>query len=385
MTLFEHSTRTRVVDAVGAVDSLGSLARDLGARRVLLVTSPAVAEAGHAERGRRSLEVADLVTDVFADTAENPSSEDVERCAQRARAFEPDLWVGLGGGSAIDTAKGANFLVSCGGTMRDYAGRATAPRPLLPLIAVPTTAGTGTEVQSFALIGDPETKQKMACGDPSAAPRVAVLDASLTLTQPRFVAACTGLDAIGHAVETAVCNVKSEASLRFSLTAFELAAEAFPRVLDEPSDLGARARMLRAAALAGLAIENSMLGAAHSMANPLTARRGLPHGQAVGTALPHVVRFNCADDGARATYAELARAAGWADADTPEAEAAERLAAGLAELLRRAGMPAELGACGVRRDDCGALAAEAARQWTAQFNPRRVRAPELAELYAAAL
>ena len=385
MSLFEQSTRTRVIDASGSVERLGALAAELGCRRAFVVTSPAVAAAGHAERGLRSLAAAGIATELFSATVENPSSDDVGHCLDAARAFEPDLWVGLGGGSAIDTAKGANFLLCCGGEMRDYLGHDKATTPLLPMIAVPTTAGTGTEVQSFALIGDPVTKQKMACGDPSAAPRVALLDAELTLTQPPFVTACTGLDAIGHAVETAVTAGRNESSDAFSTEAFTLAAEAFPRVLSDPADLEARARMLRAAALAGLAIEHSMLGAAHSMANPLTARFGLPHGQAVGTALPTVVRFNANDERARARYADLARAAGLVQGGDPDERAVEALAAELERFVTLAGLPVGLGASGIQASDCAALAEEAARQWTAQFNPRPVEAPQFDELFRVAV
>src|SRR3984885_5294915 len=148
----------------------------------------------------------------------------------------------------------------------------------------------------------------MACGDPKAAARVAILDPALTLSQPRRVAACTGIDAITHAVETAVTRKRSALSLMYSHAAFKLAAGSFPMVLKQPDDLEARGRMLLGAALAGTAIENSMLGAAHAAANPLTAHFGLVHGQAVGMMLPWVVRFNGRDPAARQAYAELASA-----------------------------------------------------------------------------
>lgn len=385
MSLFEHSTRTRVVDAVGGIERLGELAAELGARRAFVVTSPAVAAAGHAAAGARSLAASGLAVESFDATAENPTSDDVDVCLRAARAFAPDLFVGIGGGSAIDTAKGVNFLLCCGGEMRDYRGRDRATAALLPLIAVPTTAGTGTEVQSFALIGDPETKQKMACGDPTAAPRFALLDARLTLTQPAFVTACTGLDAIGHAVETAVTRARTELSSRYSTAAFTVAVGAFPTVLAEPANLDARADMLRAAALAGLAIEHSMLGAAHAMANPLTARFGVVHGQAVGTALPRVVRFNAQAADARAAYARLARAARVAAADSSDDEATERLVSTLEGFVRAAGLPLSLGDSGVGAADCAALAEEAAGQWTAQFNPRPVQRAEFEALFEAAV
>jgi alcohol dehydrogenase len=324
--------------------------------------------------------------------AENPSSGDVARAAAVAEAFRPDVYVAVGGGSAIDTAKGANFVEVCGGRMEDYRGHDTATAPLRPLIAVPTTAGTGSEVQSFALVGDGETGAKMACGDPSAAPRVALLDPELTLTMPRKVTAMTGLDTLAHAVESAVARPRNPStdgrSRAYGVAAFALVSAGLPRVLEAPGDVLARASMMRASALAGLAIEHAMLGVAHSMANPLTRRHGVPHGLAVGVTLPHVVRFNAADDSGGAgstlgTYAELAAAAGLAgDGDRALAEA---LADRCAELLELAGLGTTLGALGVSAADVPGLAAEANEQWTARFNPRGVEVSDFQALLGAAL
>ena len=181
---------------------------------------------------------------------------------------------------------------------------------LLPLIAIPTTSGTGSECQSFALISNEVTHQKMACGDPKAAARVAILDPLLTVSQPARVTACTGVDALAHALETAVTKKRTALSALFSRESFRLCMSGIERVLQDPSDLDARANMLLGSAFAGTAIENSMLGAAHSAANPLTARFGIPHGQAVGMMLPAIVRFNSEWPEARAFYLEHAAAAG---------------------------------------------------------------------------
>ena len=209
---------------------------------------------------------------IFDEVKENPTTREVDQCLEVARAVRPQLIIGLGGGSSMDTAKGCNFVLTNGGRMQDYWGVGKATKPMLPLIAVPTTAGTGSECQSFALIADEKTHQKMACGDPKAAPRVAILDPLLTVTQPRQVAACTGIDAIAHAVETAVTKKRNELSWLYSREAFRLMTANFDCVFEQPDNLEARAAMQLGAAYAGTAIENSMLGAAHSAANPLTAR-----------------------------------------------------------------------------------------------------------------
>ena len=374
---FDFQPRTRLVFGVHSVEQLGDLVRESGAGKVLLVTDPAVSEAGHADRARRALELADLNVVVFDRAKENPTTLDVNECVNFARKEGVDAIVGLGGGSSMDTAKGCNFLLTNGGKMQDYWGYGKAKKPMLPLIAVPTTAGTGSELQSYALIADEKTHQKMACGDPKAAATVAVLDPSLTLSQPRTVTANTGMDALVHSVETAVTRRRNALSWLYSREAFRLILDGLPRVLELPDDLEARAQMQLGAAYSGMAIELSMLGAAHSAANPLTARFGVVHGQAVGMMLPHVVRFNAESPRTAEIYRDLTAHAGMAE------NGAAALATRLEELLQAADMPSS--PAGVTPDEVPKLAEEAARQWTAQFNPRAVTAADFASFYQAAL
>jgi len=355
---FDWQATTRIVFGVNSVERVGELVRELGGTKVLLVTDPGIVAAGHAARVRELLPNAMLYDRVRA----NPTTRDVEECAGFARSTGLDFLVAIGGGSSMDTAKGANFLLTNGGRMQDYWGIGKATKPMLPLIAIPTTAGTGSECQSFALIADEQTHQKMACGDPKAAARVAILDPTLTLTQPRQVTACTGLDAVAHAVETWATTRRTELSAMFSREAFRLTRANLTRVLDDPFNLAARSAMQLGAAFGGVAIENSMLGAAHSAANPLTAHFGIVHGQAVGMMLPHVVRFNAA---AGSSYDEL----------SPD------LATRLDELLAATQLPSRLSACGVPPSAIPMLAEEAARQWTAQFNPRQVAVADFVKLY----
>jgi alcohol dehydrogenase len=224
----------------------------------------------------------------------------------------------------------------------------------------------------------------MACLDPKCAARVAILDPELTISQPPRVTACTGIDAIAHAVETAVTTKRNELSQKLSTEAFKLCLNAFPLVMQSPADLDARAQMQLGAAYAGAAIENSMLGAAHAAANPLTAHFGIVHGHAVGLMLPHVVRFNAEDVAARSLYAQLGAAAGISNASTSTAEAVESLARRLEALLGFARLPARLSKCGVDQSQLTSLAAEAAKQWTAGFNPRPIGAEDFTRLYETA-
>jgi alcohol dehydrogenase len=383
-TGFDFQPRTRVIFGVGALDRIGEVASALGTQ-ALLVTDPGIVAAGHLDRARRALNASGVNVAIFDAVKENPTTREVDQCVEAARAIRPQLIIGLGGGSSMDTAKGCNFLLTNGGRMRDYWGVGKANKPMLPLIAVPTTAGTGSECQSFALIADEKTHQKMACGDPKAAPSVAILDPLLTLTQPRSVAACTGIDAFAHAVETAVTKKRNELSWLYSREAFRLTISNLEHVLQRGDNLESRAAMQLGAAYAGTAIENSMLGAAHSAANPLTAHFGIIHGQAVGMMLPHVVRFNAQQPESAAIYAQLARSADLAAGSARAEQAVEALIAEIHSLLRVAQMPPSLSALNITRDEVAKLAAEAAGQWTAQFNPRPITASDFETIYAAAL
>jgi len=380
-TEFDFAPRTRIVFGVGSLDRLGELTREYGGRRVLLVTDAGIVRAGHAARAESSLraEGVDVVT--FDRVIENPGAAVVDECVAVARDAGVDLLVGLGGGSSMDTAKGCNFVLTGGGRMEDYWGVGKATRPMLPLIAVPTTTGTGSECQSFALISHPQTHVKMACGDPKAAAKVALLDPQLAVSQPRRVAVCAGIDALSHAVETAVCRRRNPISMMFSKEAFRLCARAFPRVLAEPENLSALGDMLLGAAWAGTAIENSMLGAAHAAANPLTRRYGLPHGLAVGLMLPAVIRFNGADPKTRRIYGDLIRHSGLAEEAGDSDFMTEALAAHIEKAFQLAGMPSALESTAIADGDVELLAEEAAAQWTAGFNPRAVAMDEFRVIY----
>jgi alcohol dehydrogenase class IV len=381
---FEIVLHTRVVIGAGTLNQLGELARLRAASRVLLVTDPGIVAAGHVDRAQGLLEAAGIEVTRFDEVRENPTTVDVDRCLEVAKACKPDLFIPVGGGSSLDTAKGADFLYTNGGRMEDYWGLGKAGKRLLPLIAVPTTAGTGSETQSYALIAREEDHQKMACGSPSAAPIASILDPELTATLPRQVAAYTGLDALTHSVEAAVSLKRGRISSIFAGKAFRLAERHLEGALAPTPSLEDREGMLVAATWAGLAIEHSMLGAAHACGNPLTAHFGLVHGHAVATMLPAVVRFNGEDPQAAEQYQRLALLANLCPADAPASVAVEALACRIEALLRTADAPSLAGS-----DVAGAavpdLASEAARQWTAQFNPRPVGEAELSRLYLATL
>ncbi len=359
---FDFTLRTRVVFGPGILERLGGIAAGLGWRRALLVADQGVVDAGHVSRAAAHLREAGLIVSFFHDFDANPNSRMVEAGRQLARGV--DGLVALGGGSSLDCAKGIGFLAAGGGSMRDYRGYGKARGTLLPSIGIPTTAGTGSEAQSYAIISDADTHEKMACGDPQAAFRVAILDPQLTVSAPRGVTAVAGFDALSHAVESYVTTKRSAVSLPFAREAWRLLQPHYARVLETPDDLDARAAMLLGAHYAGMAIEQSMLGAAHACANPLTATYGTTHGHAIAVMLPHIVRWNAAAVGD--AYAELMREAGQAVAS---AEAGLALAALLDELAARGALPRTLRDLGASRSDLDTLSTAAATQWTGTFNP----------------
>jgi alcohol dehydrogenase len=378
MTSFDFSSRTRVVFGLGSFARLGSLARELRFTRTLVVADAGVIRAGHVAYAERLLADAGIEATVFRDFDVNPDSAMIEAGRTVAEPLQVDSIIGLGGGSSLDCAKGINFLLTNGGTMADYRGYGKAARPLLPMIGVPTTAGTGSEAQSYAVIADARTRKKMACGAPSAAARIVLLDPELTLTTPRQVTATAGFDAIAHAVETAVTVKRTPMSEMFSCEAWRLLTEGFERVLLHPADLGARSAMLLGAFFAGMAIEQSMLGAAHACANPLTARYNMTHGLALAILLPHVVRWNATVASER--YGALAGSS----RGSHDQQAPETLARRLEDMARAAGLAMRLSDADIDESALPHLAAQAAEQWTGTFNPRPLDAGGALEIYRAA-
>ncbi|MGJ8697061.1 MAG: iron-containing alcohol dehydrogenase [Verrucomicrobiaceae bacterium] len=327
--------------------------------RALIVTDGGIVAAGHVARAEALL--SEVV--VYDRVHENPTESDVAACADFAREVKPDVIIGLGGGSSMDTAKGTLFLLSGGGRMSDYQGHGKAKGEMLPFIAIPTTAGTGSECQSYAVLSRDGSHEKMACGDVRALAKVVILDAELTESMPLKVARLTALDALSHALESAVCTKATPESREVSIAAFRKIEPVIEAVLRGEATTEQRGDMLQGAALAGQAIEASMLGAGHAMANPLTAHFGVVHGRAVLTMLPAVMRWNAEVVGD--VYGGLRdELISWV------------------EHLREV---AELAPVRVEAEMIPVLAKEAMKQWTGQFNPRTLSEEDFVSVYRHAL
>ena len=376
MQSFDFKPSIRVVFGEGKIDLLGGLAKDLRGSFALLVSDPGVS--GATDKAVDSLKKAKLDVVVFNDVFPNPTDAHVQHGTAFARQYEDlNLIVGLGGGSTLDCAKGINFLLTNGGVMKDYWGFGKATKPMLPSIGVPTTAGTGSEAQSYALITQHETHLKMACGDEKARFRTVILDPGLTETVPEKVGAATGIDAISHAVESYVTTKRNYISQMLAKKAWYLLSKNFEFSLREDASTESRGEMLLGAHLAGMAIESSMLGAAHACANPLTSRYGVTHGVAVGLMLPHVIDFN--SHVVERLYHELLITSG--SHVLKQGGAEENLVKQIERLRTVANLPDKLRDCRIDRQDLPQLAKEASRQWTGKFNPRPINETELLKLY----
>ena len=367
MVPFDFHPRTRVVFGRGSIARAGQLARELGFHRTLLVADAGVV-AGRTRRDgpARARSRRRSPSSPSPASARTPTARwsRPARASPRRSASTPSS--AIGGGSSLDCAKGINFLLTNGGAMADYRGYGKAATPLLPMIGIPTTAGTGSEAQSYAVISDAATHMKMACGDPSAAFRIAILDPELTADRaaPRHRDGrlrrhrARGRDRRDDAADAAVGHVFAPG--------LAPALDAFERVLLHPGDCEARSAMMLGAHFAGMAIEQSMLGAAHACANPLTARFDItarPRPRDPPAARRPLERATPARDRYAALLGSPRRRA-------RDDDAAETLAQRLEDFARAGGLPTRLSRHGVRRTPCPNWPSLAAQQWTGTFNPR---------------
>lgn len=378
MDSFDLQMNFRVVFKDQAQELTAGILDQSGAHRVLLVTDAGIQGAGLDQAYRAALEAKGMRVAVFSKVEPNPTTANVEAGLALAREFGPQALLGIGGGSVLDCAKGINILLKRGGKMADYAGPQQDGAALLPLVAAPTTAGTGSEVSPFLLISDSRTHAKIVCKDWQAIPKVAILDPSLSLTLPPRATLYAGLDALVHGLESYVAKGSQPYTQALALKSIGLVHQNLPKVMATPSDVEARGNMLLASNLAGMAFALSYLGLSHSLANALTKMRGTPHGLAVGMMLPAVIRFNAPAVGA--DYAHIARYLLGPDCPAQQQEACLALADSLERMARSLGMPRSLAELGFQASQIPELVEEAMRQATLKSNPRQPTTQDLTAL-----
>lgn len=368
----------------GAVQQLPALLREFGLSHPLVVTDPWIVSSGMIDRVLAPLAEAGIAARTFSDTVADPTDTVVAAGVALLHEGSVDCLIGFGGGSPMDTAKAMAILAAAapGQAMRDFKVPASADRAALPVICIPTTGGTGSEATRFTVITDTANDEKMLIAGLGALPLAAVVDYELTFSVPPRITADTGIDSLTHALEAFVSRRATPLSDLYARAAMPLIARNLRTAFAEPRNAEARAGMMQGATLAGLAFSNSSVALVHGMSRPLGARFHVPHGLSNAMLLPAVTAFGL--QAGRARYAEAARIMGLAAAETPEAEAADRLLVELRTLNAELGVP-DPRQFGIGQAEWEAalptMAAQALASGSPANNPRVPDAAEIVALY----
>lgn len=365
----------------GVLDRLPEILKSRNRARVFVVTDPGVRHAGLLDTVLEHLRGLDHA--VYDEVRADSGSELIEEATRRAKDFAADAVLGLGGGSSMDTAKAVALMTVAENPLRSYLGLGNVRDRPLPMIAVPTTAGTGSEVTLWSVFTDDESGIKVAIGSTLLYPETALCDPELTLDLPPALTASTGMDALAHAVECYTNNACQPISGALALEAITLIGRHLRGAVHDGQDRLARYRMLLASTMAGIAMNSTRLGLTHALAMPLGSRpNNIAHGVANAITLPHVMRFNCEAEAER--YASVAAALGeppggsLTDAARAAAEAVHQLAVDV-------GIPAGLTAVGFQKDTIPSVVTEAMKSGNVAVNPRPARPDDLEQILLAAL
>lgn len=357
----------------GARNLAGRYAANLGALKVLLVTDPGVINAGWTADVISSLKRAGLACVVFSDVTPNPRDRQVMTGAEVYRRAGCNAIVAVGGGSAIDCAKGIGIVSSNIRDILAFEGVDEVPVPCPPLICIPTTAGSSADLSQFAIINDTKRKVKIAIISKTVVPDLALLDPETTASMDNYLTACTGMDALVHAIEAYVSNAHSPITDLHALEAVRLVSGNLEQVLKRPADMELRYRLMLGSMHAGLAFSNASLGAVHAMAHSLGGLLDLAHGEANAILLSHVIDYNF--DSAPERYRIIGQAMGVADGSP------QSVAGAAARLKVAVGITAALSEKGLTRNDIPKLAQNALRDACMATNPRRPTQREIEEIY----
>lgn len=333
-------SRPTVLDGVGSAERLCQMIVQMEFKRVTLITDEVLLELGLCDPLKACLEDAGIAVDVFSGVVPDPPFEVVEAGAAQMRSHRTDAVLAVGGGSTLDAAKAMSIAVTNTKAIRDMAGLLRVRQVGLPLFAVPTTAGTGSEVTAVTVVSDAQAKQKRVYIDPKLVPFAAALDASLMTGIPKHITAPTGMDALTHAVEAFISDWANDETRRYSISATKMVFSNLKRAYDDGSDLEARGAMALASHFAGLAFGRAGVGYVHAISHQLGARYHVPHGLGNAVVLPRVLRFS--EDVARDRLAILGRAIGVADASASDESASFAFIEAVEALKESVGIPRHL-------------------------------------------
>lgn len=369
----------RIVFGPGSVEALGEEIRRLGGGRVLVVTDPGLKKAGVVDQVTSVLEKAKLEFSVFADVEPDPKIEVALACTAAAKSIGPDTIVGLGGGSSLDIAKVTSVMITNDGPIEKYFGMELVPKPGVPLILIPTTAGTGSEMTSICVLSDTKNQVKKGIVSEHMYARTALLDPRLTVALPPRVTAMTGMDALVHAIESFVGRLGTVFTDTLNLKAIQLVAANLRSAYAQGENLEARENMLYASAMAGMAFSNTQTGLAHAIALAIGGRHHLPHGLLTAFIIPWVMEYNLIANPAK--FVQIAEAFGEKTDALPQIEAARLSVKAVKSLLDDVGISYKLRDYGVPREQFAEIARDTAgAQRFMRNNPRAVTEADVIHL-----
>ena len=381
MNAFTFSVPQDVIVGSGSAEKLGEAAKKLGGTHALIISGPHLTKMGHVKHCADLLAAAGIASDAFTETEGNPSTETVAKAAEMYKSCGADFLVAFGGGSPMDVAKAVAVVAKFGGKITDYEGAGTVPGEPVPLIALPTTAGTGSEVTAAAVITDHSRNYKLTVFDAKLIPKAAILDPDFLTTAPAGIAAACGIDAMVHAIEAYISRAASPFSDAMAEKALELIGKNLRRYVANRTDLEAASGLLTGSLFAGIAFSWARLGDVHAMSHPVSAYFDVPHGVANAILLPTVMEFNAlADDGKYENIYDYI-------ALNPSSEYFEPqdLVELLKELNESLGIPACLADVGVKADHFDAMADDAMKSGNIAVNPRTTTKKDILALYQKAL
>ena len=367
-----------IIYGLGALSGIGHCAERLGGEKIFLVTDPGIVEAGWVDQALRHLKQAKLGCEVYDNVVSNPRDFQIEQGVGLYRQKACDVIIGLGGGSAIDTAKGIAVLATNYGSIKEFVGCNLISHPIPPLICAPTTAGTGADVSQFAVVLDSCSKMKMCILSRAIMPDISIIDPTLLQTKSAELVAATGMDTLTHAIEAYVSSLSWPMTDPHAIHAIELVSEHLVDAV-QTKKVAALEGMAVACLEAGIAFSNAILGAVHALAHPLGGLYDLHHGLVNSVMLPVVVRWNI--DHAHDKYARMARAMGVETRGMSNAEAVAHVPEKIEELIDQLDMPRHLSQLGVSRDDIPLMARMAQEDICMLTNPCTYSIQDIEAMY----
>jgi len=380
---FIYPRSPEIIFGRGSIRNLPDKVKALGIDQVFVVSDKGIRKAGITDKLIALLQEANIKVNLFEEIEKEPTAMNIEEAKKELKASGAKMVIGLGGGSALDVSKAVALLATNEGDILSYVGVEKFKKEGLPLIAIPTTAGTGSEVTRFIVFIGPEVKTKLVIVSQLAIPKCAILDPELTITLPPKVTAATGMDALTHAIESYVNVSSNYLSESLSMKAIQLIAKSLRKAVARGSNIEAREEMLAASLLAGLAFNSTRLGIVHAMSQPAGGHFDIPHGISNAILLPYVMEYNLIGNIER--YIDIAVAFGEKIDGLSPMEAAMRSVKAVRDLMRDIGITEKLGDFGVREEDLEMLASEAMESGNILVNPRFPSKKDIIEIYKKAL